>query len=66
MNVLLGVGNEMNGDDAIGVYVARKFKCDGWKAIDCATVPENYVGEIKRLKPEKVVIVEQSRGKEVR
>ena len=58
MNVLLGVGNEMNGDDAIGVYVARKFKCDGWKAIDCATVPENYVGEIKRLKPEKVVIVD--------
>ena len=58
MNVLLGVGNEMNGDDAIGVYVARKFKCDGWKAIDGATVPENYVGEVKKLKPEKVVIVD--------
>lgn len=58
MNVLLGVGNEMNGDDAIGVYVARNFKCNGWKAIDCATVPENYIGEIKRIKPEKIVIVD--------
>lgn len=58
MNILLGVGNEMNGDDAIGVYVARKFKCKNWRAIDCATVPENFIGEIRRNKPEKIVIVD--------
>ncbi len=58
MNILLGIGNEMNGDDAVGIYVARKIKCKGWKSIDCATVPENFVGEIYRYKPDKVVIVD--------
>lgn len=58
MNLLLGIGNETNGDDAIGVYVARKFKCKGWISIDCATVPENYTGEIRRYNVEKIVIVD--------
>lgn len=58
MNLLLGIGNETNGDDAIGVYVARKFKCEGWISIDCATVPENYIGEIRRYNVEKIVIVD--------
>lgn len=58
MNILLGIGNEMNGDDAIGTYVARKFKCEGWKAIDCATVPENFTGEIRKHKPDKIIIVD--------
>ena len=58
MNVLLGVGNKSNGDDGIGVYVARKFKHKDWIAIDCATVPENYIGKIVRYKPKKVVIID--------
>ena len=58
MNVLLGIGNEMNGDDAIGVWVARNFRHKNWLAIDCATVPENYIGEIARSHPEKIVMVD--------
>ena len=58
MNVLLGVGNESNGDDAIGIYVAKNFNHEGWVAIDCATVPENYMGKIVSYRPEKIVIVD--------
>ena len=58
MNVLLGIGNESNGDDAIGIYVARNFKHKDWVAIDCATVPENYIGKIESYKPDKIVIVD--------
>ncbi len=58
MNILLGVGNELNGDDGIGVWMARNFSCDGWQAIDCFTVPENYTSEIKRSGAKKVLIVD--------
>ena len=58
MNVLLGIGNEMNGDDAIGVWIARNFRHKNWISIDCATVPENYIGEIARRHPEKIVMVD--------
>lgn len=58
MNILLGVGNELNGDDGIGVWVARNFSCNGWLSIDCFTVPENYTSEISKNNPEMVVIVD--------
>jgi len=58
MNILLGVGNELNGDDGIGVWVARNFSCSGWISIDCFTVPENYISEISKNDADKVVIVD--------
>ena len=58
MNILLGIGNEMKGDDAVGTYIAKKFKEKGWITMDCATVPENYVGKVIGYEPEKVVIVD--------
>lgn len=58
MNILLGVGNELNGDDGIGGWIARNFSSEEWISIDCFTVPENYMTEIKRYKAEKIVIVD--------
>ncbi len=58
MNVLMGIGNELRGDDGIGVYVARNFKKEGWEVIVAGQVPEDFTGEIKRLKPEKLVLVD--------
>ena len=58
MNILLGVGNEINGDDGIGVWVARNFSHSGWKSIDCFTAPENYTSEIRKSRAKKVVIVD--------
>lgn len=60
MKVLIGVGNEMNGDDGIGVYIAKNFRHKDWIAIDCETVPENYIGEIKKYRPEEIIIVDAS------
>ncbi len=58
MDVLLGVGNEANGDDAIGPWIARRFSKPGWRAVDCFTVPENYTGELRRMQPRRVVIID--------
>lgn len=58
MHLLLGIGNRMNGDDAIGVWIAHHFSCKGWASIDCATVPENCVAEIRRHHADKIVIVD--------
>ncbi|MFO8133632.1 MAG: hydrogenase maturation peptidase HycI [Thermoplasmatota archaeon] len=58
MDVLLGVGNDANGDDGIGPWIARRFNREKWHAIDCFTVPENYTGDIKRLQPRRIVIVD--------
>lgn len=58
MDLLLGVGNDANGDDGIGPWIAHRLQAEGWHAIDCFTVPENYTGEIKRLRPQHVVIVD--------
>ncbi len=58
MNLLLGIGNELNGDDAVGCYIARNFRSEGWQTIDCGTVPENYIGVVKRIKPELLVIID--------
>ena len=58
MKVLLGVGNELSGDDGIGPWVAQHFHAAGWQAIDCFTVPENYTSKVKRLQPTVIVIVD--------
>lgn len=60
MNLLLGIGNELNGDDAIGCYIAKNFRCKGWLAMDCGTVPENYIGIVKRIKPKLLIIVDSA------
>jgi len=52
--VILGVGNELRGDDGVGVYIAKKLK--GRKAINAGVAPENFVGKIKKMKPERIVI----------
>jgi len=58
MNLLIGIGNSFGGDDFIGSWVARNFEAEGWLSMDCGTVPENFTSEIRRLKPERVVIVD--------
>jgi len=56
--MLLGIGNELNGDDGVGNYVAKRFRKKGWQAIDCSTVPENYIGTVRKALPELLVIVD--------
>ncbi len=58
--VLMGIGNELNGDDAIGVLVTRKLKREliDWEVIDAGIMPESYTSKIERLKPELIVMVD--------
>lgn len=62
---LLGIGSELNGDDAAGMLVAKRlagrFKKNrffAFKAFFGATAPENLTGEIRKFRPTLVVMVD--------
>lgn len=54
--VVVGVGNELRGDDGVGAYVARKVKKRN--VINAEIAPENFVGKIKKMRPGRIVIVD--------
>ncbi len=56
--ILMGIGNELKGDDAVGHLIARGFRAEGWLSIACGTVPEGFTSVIRRERPELVVIVD--------
>ncbi len=59
--LLMGAGNDLRGDDAAGIEVARKMTESAggdWLAIDCGTVPEDSTGIVRREMPELVVLVD--------
>ena len=58
MNVLMGIGNSLNGDDGAGPWVAQHFHHKNWKTIDCGTVPENFMGPVKKWSPDLLVLVD--------
>ena len=61
--VLLGVGNTLKGDDGAGPTVARQLAgVEGWLAIDCGPMPENFLGRIRGLdpKPELIILVDSA------
>ncbi|MGY4706166.1 hydrogenase 3 maturation endopeptidase HyCI [Candidatus Bipolaricaulota sp. J31] len=56
--VLLGVGNPLARDDGVGVWVAERFRGDGWVSIPAGQAPENVLGKIARLAPRCLVVVD--------
>jgi len=58
MNILMGVGNTLKGDDGIGCYIAKNFKKKNWFSLDCGTAPENFTSIIRKNKPEILIIVD--------
>ena len=61
--VVLGIGNELRGDDAAGVLVARALLRTGGKltSIEGGSAPENFTGVIVKAKPSHVVLVDAAR-----
>lgn len=57
-NILLGIGNPLNGDDGAGISVAGQFRKDGWLSLSCGTAPENFTGIIRRTHPDCLVLVD--------
>lgn len=56
---VVGVGNEMRGDDAVGCYVARRLEgVEDILVIEAGDVPENYIGLLREYKPECIVFID--------
>ncbi len=62
---ILGIGSELRGDDAVGLWVARglgrKSKTAGpveMRAFLGHTAPESLTGEIKKFRPTHLLIVD--------
>lgn len=62
---IVGIGNEFNGDDAAGVWVARALKkreyaTDAGRVlvIEAGQAPENITGELRRFQPQVVILVD--------
>ena len=61
--VILGIGNDMRGDDGLGSLIARKLmnmlKGNQYvKVYDGGTVPENFTGAIKRDNPSHIIVID--------
>lgn len=59
----LGIGNELNGDDAAGVWLARRLislipPSYRLLILDCGQVPEKAVSALRRFKPDLVVLLD--------
>lgn len=59
--LLLGVGNDIRGDDAVGEIVARELGSEEWETIDCGSVPENHITLIQENQYDTVVIVDAAK-----
>jgi hydrogenase 3 maturation protease len=62
---IVGIGNELNGDDAAGVWVARKLQeVFGRVAdspvliVDAGTAPENVTGALRKFAPALVLLID--------
>lgn len=60
---ILGVGNDMNGDDGAGVAVVRALRAMAPRPVDAllieaGTAPESHTGPIRRFKPDLVVEID--------
>jgi hydrogenase 3 maturation protease len=57
--VLVGVGNRMKGDDAIGCRVADELKeLERAVVFDAGTAPENYIEPIVELDPDRLLFID--------
>ena len=61
--VILGIGNEIKGDDGLGPIIAQKSlllfdKNRNITVFDGGTVPENYTGLIRKENPTHIILVD--------
>ena len=43
VNLLLGIGNDLLGDDGVGPFIAEKLRGADWQVINAGIVPENFI-----------------------
>ncbi|MGZ7044598.1 MAG: hydrogenase maturation peptidase HycI [Methanobacterium sp.] len=60
---ILGIGNEIKGDDGLGPFIAKKLSIifhdnEDIAVFDGGTVPENYTGAIREINPTHIILVD--------
>jgi len=58
---VVGVGNEMRRDDAVGVQVVRKLRgrlSRRFQLIETGTIPESYIDKVRELRPTHVLVID--------
>ena len=64
--VVMGIGHELRGDDAVGIHVLRKMRRhipmnEGLLLIDAGPVPENFCGTLRRYSPTLVLVIDSAK-----
>jgi hydrogenase 3 maturation protease len=66
---LVGIGNEINGDDGAGVRIVRLLRTmpslshhspeqPVWLLVEADLAPENFTGTLRRFQPDLVVLID--------
>jgi len=58
---VVGVGNEMRRDDAVGVHIARKLRgkvSRQFRLIEAGTVPESYIDKVREFRPTHILVID--------
>jgi len=58
---VLGIGNPLRGDDAVGLRIIQNLMGkvpDDVLLLECEMVPENYLSKIEQFKPTHVLMVD--------
>jgi hydrogenase 3 maturation protease len=61
---ILGIGNDLRGDDAAGVLVARRllsipgFQNEHVLVLDTGGLPENFSGVLRRFQPDAILFID--------
>ena len=61
--LVIGVGNRMRADDAVGPLAIDKLKESSnlpsdWMLIDAGEVPENALGLVEKEKPDRLLLID--------
>jgi len=57
--VVMGIGNPCRGDDGAGSRIAQRLSsAPGVHVIDAQDVPENYVRQVVRHRPDAIVLID--------
>ena len=59
--VIMGIGNDICGDDGIGPYIVENIKhleSSNVSILNATTVPENFTGKIRKIDPTHIIIVD--------
>jgi hydrogenase 3 maturation protease len=60
---VLGIGSELRGDDAAGIFAARLLMerlphTEHLLVLDAGPVPENFTGPLRRFQPDLVILID--------